>query len=96
MNTDTFKGKWKEFKGELRNTWGNLTDDELEQTKGNLTSIGGLIQQKYGHAKDEISRKLNELKDKFSASASDAAERSESYAAKKTSEVKNSMKETRP
>jgi len=30
MNWDQIEGKWKEMKGQLREKWGNLTDDDLE------------------------------------------------------------------
>lgn len=60
-NQDLIKGKWREVKGDLRKAWGRLTDDELEESKGDMTAIGGLIQQKYGLAKEEVRSKLNEL-----------------------------------
>lgn len=65
MNQDVIKGKWKEIKGEIQKQWGKLTNDELEQTKGDMTAVNGLIQQKYGHAKDEVSKSLNDLTGKY-------------------------------
>jgi uncharacterized protein YjbJ (UPF0337 family) len=61
MNTDTIKGKWNQWKGAIQKQWGKITGDELEQTKGELNSISGLIQEKYGLAKDEADRKVREL-----------------------------------
>lgn len=58
-------GKWTEVKGEIRKMWGNITGDELEQTKGDMTSISGLIQQRYGHTKEEVSAKLGDLAARF-------------------------------
>lgn len=58
-------GKWNEIKGEIRKVWGNITGDELEQSKGNLTSISGLIQQRYGQKKEDISLELNNIMSKF-------------------------------
>jgi uncharacterized protein YjbJ (UPF0337 family) len=60
-NKDVFKGKWNELKGEIRKKWGQLTDDELESTKGDVTAIGGIIQQRYGTAKEEVKTKLDEV-----------------------------------
>ncbi len=65
MNQDFLKGKWTEAKGEIQKTWGNLTGDELEKTKGDLKAIAGLVQQKYGIALDEAMAKLNGLIGKF-------------------------------
>jgi hypothetical protein len=33
--------------------------------KGNMTSISGLIDQKYGHKKDEVSKQLNSILEKY-------------------------------
>lgn len=64
MNTDTLKGKWEQIKGELKSTWGKITDDEWETTKGDAQSVTGLIQNKYGHAKDNVSSRVSDLFDK--------------------------------
>ncbi len=85
LNEDIIKGKWQDFKGEVQKAWGNLTGDELEQTKGNLKSIGGLIQKKYGHTKEEVSEKLESIYNKFSENAKSAAQ-------EKTEKVKNDLK----
>lgn len=66
MNNEMIKGKWKEIKGEIITQWGKMTDDEVEQTTGNLISITGLIQQKYGEKKEEIETKLSSIIAKFS------------------------------
>lgn len=41
INNNILQGKWKEVKGEVQKVWGNLTDDELEKTKGKITSLSG-------------------------------------------------------
>lgn len=74
MNEETVKGKWNELKGEIVNTWGKITGDELEQAKGNFHSVAGLIQQKYGTAKDQISDELHKLFDRFGHSVNEKAE----------------------
>ena len=69
MNNNLMNGKWNEFKGEVRKLWGKITGDELEQTKGDYESISGLVEQKYGLKKDEISTKLGEIRDRFTEPA---------------------------
>ncbi len=65
VNEDIIKGKWKEMKGDVQKAWGKLTDDELEKTKGDLKAISGLIQQRYGEARESSSTKLNEIFSRF-------------------------------
>jgi uncharacterized protein YjbJ (UPF0337 family) len=61
MNNSTLSGKWKEIKGEVMKTWGELTSDEVDRTQGNAQSLVGLLEQKFGMAKDEASKKINDL-----------------------------------
>ena len=61
VNEQTVHGKWKEIKGDIQKTWGRLTDDELEKTKGDFKAIGGLIQQRYGEVHNTYSKKLNQI-----------------------------------
>jgi uncharacterized protein YjbJ (UPF0337 family) len=65
MNEQIIKGKWNQAKGALQSMWGKLSSDELEKTKGNIKDITGLIQDKYGHSKEEISAKITEIVDKL-------------------------------
>jgi uncharacterized protein YjbJ (UPF0337 family) len=65
MNENTVKGKWIEIKGDLQKAWGKLTDDELEQTKGDMKSIGGLIQQRYGQEQGVYGKKLEDIFKRF-------------------------------
>lgn len=65
MNENMLKGKWLEVKGDIQKAWGKLTDDDLEQTKGDLKSIGGLIMQRYGETQGDYSKKLADIFSKF-------------------------------
>lgn len=68
MNKDTIQGKWNEIKGELRKTWGNITDDEFEKTKGDAQAIAGIVQQRYGLAKEDASEKVSSLMSRYAES----------------------------
>jgi uncharacterized protein YjbJ (UPF0337 family) len=59
MNDNIVKGKWTELKGEIRKAWGQLTDDELDETRGDLGKIAGIVQRKYGETQEAIRNKLN-------------------------------------
>jgi uncharacterized protein YjbJ (UPF0337 family) len=54
MNSDQFKGKWMQFKGELKQQWGKFTDDDLQQIKGNYDKFIGKVQERYGEKKDAL------------------------------------------
>lgn len=74
MNEQIVKGKWQEFKGEVRKLWGDLTENELEQTQGNVTAIGGLLSQKYGMLKDDVKARFDSLVEKYGSQASEGTE----------------------
>jgi len=56
---DKIAGSWKELKGNVRKEWGKLTDDDLEQIKGNRDILVGRIQQRYGMAREDIEREID-------------------------------------
>jgi uncharacterized protein YjbJ (UPF0337 family) len=60
INENLASGNWKELKGRIQSTWGKLTDDELETSKGDVNTIAGLIQQKYGSTQEDVRKKLND------------------------------------
>ncbi len=65
LNENTIKGKWLEIKGDIQKAWGKLTDDELDKTKGDAKAIGGLIQQRYGEAKESYHDRLADIFQRF-------------------------------
>jgi uncharacterized protein YjbJ (UPF0337 family) len=61
---ETIMGNWRQLKGKVKQQWGQLTDDELQQAEGNYDQLVGLIQRKTGHARNQIERTLGELSEK--------------------------------
>jgi uncharacterized protein YjbJ (UPF0337 family) len=63
MNRDTLKGQWTQLKGKVRQQWGKLTDDEIDQMQGNAEMLVGKLQERYGYqreqAEQEVDRWLN-------------------------------------
>jgi uncharacterized protein YjbJ (UPF0337 family) len=60
MNWDRIQGNWKQAVGHAREQWGKLTDDDLDVVAGRRDQLAGMIQQRYGVAKDEAERQLAE------------------------------------
>jgi len=54
MNADQLKGKWMQFKGELKQQYGKFTEDDLQQIEGNYDKFFGKAQERYGDRKDEL------------------------------------------
>jgi uncharacterized protein YjbJ (UPF0337 family) len=61
MNEDVLKGKWKEILGGVKEKWGKLTDDDLTQVEGNKEKLLGLLQKKYGYAKDKAEQEYKDF-----------------------------------
>ena len=61
MNWDTVKGDWKNFKGKIREKWGEFTDDELDRVQGRREQFEGLLQKKFGIVKEEAERQLKDF-----------------------------------
>jgi uncharacterized protein YjbJ (UPF0337 family) len=59
-NRTTMKGNWNQIKGNAKQTWGNLTDDDLKYEEGKEDEMFGRIQQKTGEAMENIRRKFDE------------------------------------
>ena len=59
MNQDISAGKWKEMRGQVKEWWGKLTDNELEQAAGNVEQIIGLLQQKYCYSRERATEEFN-------------------------------------
>jgi uncharacterized protein YjbJ (UPF0337 family) len=59
MNWDRVEGNWKEFKGQVQEKWGKLTNDDLDVIEGKRMQLSGRLQQRYGVAKDEAERQID-------------------------------------
>ena len=58
MNRDTLKGEWIQVKGKIRQQWGKLTDDDLDQIQGNYEMLVGRLQERYGRSREQIEKEL--------------------------------------
>jgi len=69
MNADQLKGKWMQFKGELKQKYGKFTDDDLQQIGGNYDTFLGKAQERYGDKKDELMKWADQWHQKGSPEA---------------------------
>lgn len=61
MNWDRIEGNWKQLKGKAKEKWGKLTDDDLTVIAGKRDQLAGVLQKRYGYAKDQAERELDEF-----------------------------------
>jgi uncharacterized protein YjbJ (UPF0337 family) len=64
MNSDVFKGKWHQLKGEVKSQWGKLTDDDLDRVSGDAEKLIGRVQERYGYARHDAEREVNNFIDR--------------------------------
>jgi uncharacterized protein YjbJ (UPF0337 family) len=60
MNEDILKGQWKQLRGQIKEWWGVLTDDDLDKINGRRDQLIGKLQEKYGFTKDQATRELDD------------------------------------
>jgi uncharacterized protein YjbJ (UPF0337 family) len=66
MSWNKVEGNWKQFKGKVKEKWGELTDDELDQIAGKRDILIGKIQEKYGIVEDEAEKRIKEFEKELS------------------------------
>ncbi len=66
MNTTIAKGVWKELKGDLKQTWSKLTDNDIAYLHGNAEELVGKIQQVYGFSKERAQKEFDRFKETHS------------------------------
>lgn len=60
MDWDRIQGSWKQFKGKVKEQWGELTDDDLDAINGRREQLEGKIQARYGYAQDQVRRDVDD------------------------------------
>ncbi|MEX1005768.1 MAG: CsbD family protein [Acidimicrobiia bacterium] len=59
--TDTkWEGRWDQLKGKVKQSWGDLTDDDLDVAEGNYDEMVGRIKEKTGESEEAIRSRLDE------------------------------------
>jgi len=80
INAQELQGQWNKLKGQVKERWGQLSDDDLQIQGGNVDQLVGRIQQKTGEGRESIEKFLNDLTSRGSSAVAQAAEAVGSYA----------------
>ncbi len=59
MNSDILSGMWKQMRGQVKETWGKLTDDDLRQIDGSRDKLVGKLQERYGISRDQADHEVD-------------------------------------
>ncbi|HET8771561.1 MAG TPA: CsbD family protein [Gemmatimonadaceae bacterium] len=70
MNWDDIEGQWKVMKGKVKEQWGDLTDDEIDTIGGKKDQLIGRIQKRYGMAREDAARQVEEFERRVTADGS--------------------------
>ena len=62
MDWNRIEGNWNQVKGkvEVKEQWGKLTDDDLDEISGRREQLEGKIQERYGLAKDQAEKEIDD------------------------------------
>ncbi|WP_347270217.1 CsbD family protein [Rhizorhabdus histidinilytica] len=60
MDWNRVEGNWKQLKGRIKEQWGKLTDDDLDQIAGRRDQLEGKIQERYGIEKDRVKQDIDD------------------------------------
>ena len=75
MNEDILKGKWKQAKGEVKNFWGKLTDDDVTRLDGSSEKLAGVLQERYGYTKNQARKEINNFVSQVESKANSAKQK---------------------
>ena len=62
MNRDQIKGSLDRLKGKAKLVIGELTNDENLKAEGSVDKLYGLIQKRFGDAKEVVKSKIDKVK----------------------------------
>ena len=58
-NQDIVQSKWLELKGQVKQQWGKLTDDDVQRLSGKTEELTCVLQQRYGYGKVQAEMEIN-------------------------------------
>jgi len=88
-------GNWNQLKGKVKQKWGQLTDDELNEVEGNIDQLVGLVQQKTGEARQQIERTLSGFSDDAGNAFTQVTETARQYVDQASESVRGAASQIR-
>jgi uncharacterized protein YjbJ (UPF0337 family) len=69
MNQDQMQGKFDQFRGKIKETWGRLSDDDIALANGKTEQFLGKVQETYGLTREAVQKRFDEITKMSSCSA---------------------------
>jgi uncharacterized protein YjbJ (UPF0337 family) len=64
-NKHVLEGKWRQIRGEVKEQWGKLSDNQLDRINGQYDQLVGVLQETYGYttekAREEVDRFVSRI-----------------------------------
>jgi uncharacterized protein YjbJ (UPF0337 family) len=79
INRQVLEGNWNQLKGKLQEKWGQLSDCDVAQFRGNVDELIGMIQQKTGEGREAVEGFLQQLSEHATTIYGQAAEATRQY-----------------
>lgn len=54
-----WEGRWDQLKGKAKQSWGELTDDDLDVAEGEYDEMVGRIKEKTGETEEAVRSRLD-------------------------------------
>src|SRR3954451_13691337 len=80
INAQELQGQWNKLRGQVKEKWGQLTDDDLQIQGGNVDQLVGRIQPRTGGGQEATESFLTGLTSRGSSAIAQAAESVSQYA----------------
>lgn len=60
MNWTQIEGEWDQFKGEVKEKWAKITDDDLATVSAKKDKLVGKIVERYGILKNDAEKQVDQ------------------------------------
>ena len=90
--TEDMTAKYHQYKGQIKERFGEFADDDFERASGSLEALVGMLQKKTGEARRTIESYLKDLGSNASDAANKAASQMHDYAEQARSSIQDGYK----
>ncbi|MDZ4700233.1 MAG: CsbD family protein [Rhodothermales bacterium] len=55
------EGNWKQFVGKIKETWGDLRNDDLDRFEGRMDQLEGYLEERTGESRAAVKSRINDI-----------------------------------